>query len=317
LIFLPPTSLPSFGKTRARVTRASRIGLIQERGAINGSNQAPCLALRTTLILKCLTRRSESINNRVDILGYRVSRVDMNETIALIEQFIASGEFHHVVVGNLYCLIQSRQDLEFQEIANSSDLTVADGMSLVWASRLLGEPVGGRVSGWDLFDLFTPIAAQKGYSFFLVGGGPGGSEMVAKALKAKLPALRILGTYSPELGPISDEENEKIVALVNVASPDVLWVGLGAPRQEQWIWRNRSRLNTRVAIGVGSAFDFQMGRQKRAPTWMRQHCLEWLHRPTQDPSLLWRKQYGRWFSQGVFPILWEVIKRRALVRHGR
>ena len=255
------------------------------------------------------------MKDRVSILGYNVNRVDMDETIAIMEQFIVSGEFHHIVVGNLYCLIQSRHYLEFLKIADFADLTVADGMSLVWASHLFGEPVGGRVSGWDLFELFSSVAAQKGYTFFLVGGGPGGSEKVATVLKTKYPALTILGTYSPELGSISDEENEKTVNLVNAASPDVLWVGLGSPRQEKWIWRNRSRLDTRVAIGVGSAFDFQMGKQKRAPEWMRKYGLEWLHRPTQDPSLLWRKRYDRYFSQGVFPILREAVRRRVWARY--
>lgn len=258
------------------------------------------------------------MKGRVNILGYKVSRVGgMEETIAIMEQYIASGEFHHIVLGNIYCAIQARHDPEFLEIANSADLTVADGTSLVCASYLLGEPVGGRVYGWDLFEFFSNIAAQKGYTFFLLGGGPGGSERVATALKAKYPALTILGTYSPELGPISDEENEKIVNLVNAASPDVLWVALGSPRQEKWIWHNRSRLNTRVAIAVGSAFDYQMGRQKRAPEWIQRYGLAWLHRPTQDPSLLWRKRYDRYFPQFVFPVLWEAIRRKIWARNNR
>ena len=91
----------------------------------------------------------------------------------------------------------------------------------------------------------------------------------------------------------------------------MLWVGLGSPRQEKWIWRNRDRLNTRVALGVGSAFDYQMGRQQRAPLWMREHGLEWLHRPTQDPSVLWRKRYDRYFPRFVFPVMLEAARRRS------
>ena len=108
------------------------------------------------------------MKDRVDIAGYRVNRVDMDETTAIMEQFIASGTFHYMVVSNLYCFVESRCDPEFLEIANSSDLTVADGMSHVYASRLLGEPIAGRVSGWDLFELFSRLAAQKGYTYFLV-----------------------------------------------------------------------------------------------------------------------------------------------------
>lgn len=246
----------------------------------------------------------------VMILNYKVNRVNMDQTIGLMESFIASGEFHYIVVSNLYCFVESRHSPEFLKIANSSDLTVADGMSLVYTSRLLGEPIRGRVSGWDLFELFSQIAAQKGYTYFLVGGGPDGSERVAEALVTKYPALKILGTYSPDLGPINDAENDKIVSLVNEASPDILWVGLGGPLQEKWIWRNRSRLNARVALGVGAAFDDQMGREKRAPDWMRDHMMDGLYRITQNPSLLWRKRYDRWFISGVLPILYDVIRRR-------
>jgi N-acetylglucosaminyldiphosphoundecaprenol N-acetyl-beta-D-mannosaminyltransferase len=251
------------------------------------------------------------VRQRADILGYLVDRVSFPGVLARMEEFIASGTFHQVVVGNIYCVIHARQDREFLEIANSADLTVADGMSLVWASRALGEPIPERSPGPDILEAFTELAAQKGYTFYFVGGGPGGSERVAENLLRRYPDLRILGTHSPELGPIPEEENDLIVEKVSAASPDVLWVGLGSPRQEKWIWRNRDRLNTRVALGVGSAFDYQMGRQQRAPLWMREHGLEWLHRPTQDPSVLWRKRYDRYFPRFVFPVMLEAARRRS------
>lgn len=250
------------------------------------------------------------IGQKADILQYRVDRVRTSEVLAAMESYITSGTFHHIVVGNIYCVILSRRDPEFRDIANTADLTVADGMSLVWASRALGQPIVERSPGPDIFESFSQVAEGRGYAFFLVGGGPGGSEMAAAGLLAKYPALRIVGTHSPQLGPIGDEENDHIVAMVNAARPDVLWVGLGSPRQEKWIARNRGRLQVPVAIGVGSAFDYQIGRQQRAPLWMRQHGLEWLHRPTQDLSVLWRKRYDRYFPQFIAPVLWEAARRR-------
>ncbi|MHB0878794.1 MAG: WecB/TagA/CpsF family glycosyltransferase [Anaerolineae bacterium] len=250
------------------------------------------------------------MRQRADILNYHVDRVSTAEVIATMEAFIGSGVFHHVVVGNIYCVILSRRDPEFRAIANSADLTVADGMALVWASRVLGQPIVERTPGPDIFETFSQLAERKHYKFFLVGGGPGGSERAAAGLVAKYPKLNIVGTHSPELGPISDEENDRIVEMVNAARPDVLWVGLGSPRQEKWIARNRDRLAVPVAIGVGSAFDYQMGRQQRAPLWMRQHGLEWLHRPTQDPSVLWRKRYDRYLPQFIAPVLLEAARRR-------
>lgn len=258
------------------------------------------------------------MEDRIDILGYRVSRVSgLRQAIAIMEQLIASGDFHYMVVGNLYCVMMSRRDSEFLEIANSSALTVADGISLVWATRILGEPLDEKVNGPLLFEAFSEVAAQREYSFFLVGGGPGGSEQVAEALTAKYPGLKILGTYSPQLGPIHDDVNDEIVGLVNDASPDVLWVGLGAPRQEKWIWRNRTRLNTRIAIGVGAAFDYQMGRQEYAPEWVQRYAVEWLYRPTQDLSVLWRKRYDLWIPQFVLPLFWQAIQKRVLKRPNR
>jgi N-acetylglucosaminyldiphosphoundecaprenol N-acetyl-beta-D-mannosaminyltransferase len=251
-------------------------------------------------------------DSRVDILGYHVSHVrDMDEAVQLAEELVLAEGFHQIILGNIFCAIHAQHDPIFREATNTSALTIADGISLVWASRLLGDPVGKKVFGWDFFEELTARAAEKGYSIFLIGGWPPeGSERVAEAFKAQYPTIRIVGTYTPGLGPIEEEENDRIVDLVNAAQPDILWVGLGSPRQEVWIWSNRKRLNTHVAAAVGAAFEHQMGRQKRMPRWMDNLGLGWLHRVTQDPSVLWRKRYDQYFPQFVLPVLWLAARKK-------
>jgi N-acetylglucosaminyldiphosphoundecaprenol N-acetyl-beta-D-mannosaminyltransferase len=169
-------------------------------------------------------------------------------------------------------------------------MNLADGVPLIWASKLLGVPIRGRVTGLDLLPAFAERAAQKNYSFFFMGAKEGVADALAESLQKKYPELRIAGTYSPPFAEtFSEEENRKMIKMINQARPDVLWVSLTAPKQDYWISEHLKQLHVYVALGVGGAFEVNANLIRRAPIWMQKSGLEWLFRFLQEPRrLFWR-----------------------------
>jgi len=160
----------------------------------------------------------------------------------------------------------------------------------VWAARLLGKPLPERVSGSDLFPGLCKAAAGTGLRIFLLGGREGAAEEAARILEQRYPGLLFAGTYAPPFGFEKDPaENERAIAAVRAAGPDILFVALGAPKQEIWMYENRERLGVPVLVGVGAAFDLVAGMVRRAPKWMRKAGLEWLHRALLEPRRLGRR----------------------------
>lgn len=227
---------------------------------------------------------------RIEIFGVHVDNVSMAETLDLIESFIPEKASRQVCTPNVEHIICSLKDDEFREIMNHAALTVPDGAGVVLVSRWNGTPLKEKVSGADLLPLFCERAAQKGYRVFLLGGREGVAERAARNLSAQHPGLEIAGTYSPPMC-FEDDPNKDtaVVQRVREASPDVLFVALGAPRQEKWIRRHLNDLNVPVSIGVGAGIDFVAGEQKRAPRWMQSHDLEWLYRFLKEPRKIWRR----------------------------
>ena len=255
------------------------------------------------------TERMHKLTERVDILDLQVSRVDTKQALDLIDGFIERDERRYVVFPNLYCLTQARQDTEYRCLLNCADLTLPDGTPLVWASHWLRQPVGSRVSGPDTFDLLNARAAERGYTVYFMGGGPPqNAERVAVRLKSIHPTLQVVGTWSPPLGPVEGELNDRILNDIARCQPDILWVGLGAPLQERWIWQNRDRIQARVSLAVGGAFDYHSGMRKRAPRWMCDTGWEWLYRISQDRSLIWRKRYYAYIHEFFLPVMFKAIR---------
>jgi len=248
---------------------------------------------------------------KVNILGVNITRMNRDQTVAAIKHAIEKNRKLFVAVPNVFVVTECGRDAEYRKIINSADLAFADGVPLVWASYLLGQYTGGRVSGADFFSDFNAIAAQEGYSCYFLGGGPGGSEKVVENLKKKNPALNITGNFSPPLGDIPEQLNNKIVKWVNEAKPNILWVGLGAPRQERWIFRNFHRLNVNIAIGVGAAFDYEAMKRRRAPRWMHKIGMEWSFRILfENPSLFWKKRYYAYLWEFILPVFTQIINER-------
>ena len=246
----------------------------------------------------------------VNILGTGFSRVNMENVLKVIEEYIGKNEKVQVCVANAYSLVLMQEDEEFKNITNSARLVVSDGKPVIWISRLYGEPIPERVAGPDLVYEFSKISAKKGYRLFFLGSNPVTLGKMVQNLKKIFPSLRVAGVYSPPFKKqFSEREDEKMMALINRVKPDVLFVGLGAPKQERWIWEHKEKLRVPVSIGIGAAFDFIAGTVKRAPKWMQKYGLEWFFRLFQEPGRLWKRYL---IGNPIF--IWLVVKEFIKVR---
>lgn len=226
------------------------------------------------------------------ILSITVSKLNLLETETLFSEWILRNEKKRVCVTPVNCIIWARKKAELKKVYNTSDMNLADGVPLLWASKFLKDPIKGRVTGLDLLPEFSAIAAKEGYTFFFMGAKDGVAEKLKDYLSKKHPGLKVLGCYSPPFAnKFSEEENEKIINLINEKKPNVLWVSLTAPKQDYWIYENLHRLNVNIAIGVGGAFEVTAGLIKRAPKWMQENGLEWLFRFLQEPKRLFRRYF--------------------------
>jgi N-acetylglucosaminyldiphosphoundecaprenol N-acetyl-beta-D-mannosaminyltransferase len=206
--------------------------------------------------------------------------------------WMRQGAKKRVCVVPVNCLLAARKSNNLKEIYNTSDMNVADGVPIVWASRFLGRPINGRVTGLDLLPEFSKISAEKGFTFFFLGAKEGVAETLRIALTKKFPNLKVVGIYSPPFAEeFSKEEDEKIVRMVNSVKPNVLWVSLTAPKQDFWIQKNFDRLDVNIALGIGGAFEVTAGIIARAPKWMQKNGLEWLFRFLQEPKRLFRRYF--------------------------
>jgi N-acetylglucosaminyldiphosphoundecaprenol N-acetyl-beta-D-mannosaminyltransferase len=232
------------------------------------------------------------MNSDIKILNVKVSRVNLKETMCLFEEWIQKKLKKRICVLPVNCILWAHKNLELASIYNSADLCLADGVPLLWASKWLGSPIAGRVTGLDLLPAFAELASIRNYSFFFMGAKEGVAVQLADTLLAKYPNLRIVGTYSPPFSKsFSEEENKKIIDLVNSAKPDVLWVSLTAPKQDIWIYQNYEKLDVPITLGVGGAFDVTAGIVPRAPIWMQHAGLEWFYRFLNEPFRLFRRYF--------------------------
>lgn len=231
-------------------------------------------------------RRTESYR----VLGVRLDAVQIAEVIREIQAWIAGRKMgRFIAVANTHVVMEAQQDSSFKKLINSADLCVPDGMPLIWCGRLKGHSLARRVYGPELMLTFCRETSAKGYRHFLYGGAPEVTAELMKQLEQSCPGIFFAGAYSPPFRPLTREEDDEVVERINRAKPDVLWVGLGCPKQERWIHEHRERLTVPVMLAVGQAFDLLSGRKKPAPAWMGEHGLEWLFRLLQEPRRLWRR----------------------------
>ena len=235
-------------------------------------------------------RPSQSSNRpfaRVNVLGCPVDRMTIPQCLDYFETVIAAGRTCHIVVVNAAKVVKARSDQELAEIIAGADLVGADGVPVVWASRLLGDPLPARVNGTDLMDALFELSARKGYRVYLLGARQAVIENAVRRLSIQYPSLNIAGYRN---GYFDSFESERLaVRAINEAKPDILLLGMSTPMKEHWVRRHKELLNVPVIHGVGGSFDIVGGMTKRAPKWMQVSGLEWLFRLIQEPRRMWRR----------------------------
>jgi N-acetylglucosaminyldiphosphoundecaprenol N-acetyl-beta-D-mannosaminyltransferase len=245
---------------------------------------------------------------RFRVLGVRIEAIDLPNVVATMEQWIAENARCHVIaVTGMHGVMEAQHDPGFKTILNAADLVVPDGMPLVWLSRIHGHGLRRRVYGPELMLAFCEQSAANGRRHFFYGGKPGVAEKLARMLAKRFPGICVTGTYSPPFRPLTTEEDEEGVALINGAAADVVWVGLSTPKQERWMSEHRNCLRAPVLVGVGAAFDINSGVVRQAPGWMRENGLEWLFRLLHEPRRLWRR-YLVYGSEFVLSVLLESLE---------
>jgi N-acetylglucosaminyldiphosphoundecaprenol N-acetyl-beta-D-mannosaminyltransferase len=224
----------------------------------------------------------------VSLGGVPIDQVDRAAAALLVRKFFESGLPHQIVTVNLDHLAKARTDSAFRRAIAGADLVVADGMPLLWVSRLRGQPLPERVTGFDVVDQACRVASQAGRGVFLLGSTDEVLQEASSALVRQHPGLQV-ATYSPPFGTWPDVEHQRIIGAVQEANPGFLFVALGAPRQETWTRDHLQELNVPVVVGVGAVLDALAGVVQRAPVWAQRRGLEWAFRLAQEPGRLWRR----------------------------
>jgi N-acetylglucosaminyldiphosphoundecaprenol N-acetyl-beta-D-mannosaminyltransferase len=255
----------------------------------------------------------KSKDPRVAILGVAVDNLTMEEVLETVEAKIAEGGFHQIATANVDFIINSIHDEELYETLARCDLVLADGLPLVWASRLLGTGLKERVTGVDLVPRLARLSAQRGYRIFLLGADEESSAGTAAWMERNFPGICIAGRYCPEYLPLEEMDHEEILSRIEMAKPEILLVAFGNPKQEKWLTMHRQRLEVPVCIGVGGTFDFLSGRLSRAPVWMQESGTEWLYRTIQEPSRLAK----RYFSNAVGLLRYLPVQLAAMAMQGK
>lgn len=230
---------------------------------------------------RCAQRGLETLT----LFNMPMNNVTLQETLDAIGRHIDAGEQGYVVTPNVDHAVEFDENPDFRQAYQNAALVLADGMPIIWASKLFGKPLKAKISGSDLIYWLSEYAAQKGYSIFLLGAREGVADQAAKKLVEKYPGLKIAGTHSPPLGfEKSEETNRKVINLVRDSGADICFVALGAPKQDLWSWRYHKEAGAKIFLGVGASFDFVAGTIQRAPVWMQRTGLEWTWRIMQEPS---------------------------------
>ncbi len=245
----------------------------------------PADARANTAALASLPR-AEDVPTR-DILGVPLAMTDYDEAMDVLDGMVARRERGYVCAVAVHAVMVGRRDNEMREALLGSTLTVPDGMPLVWAANMLGEELENRVYGPELMKRYCTRCAERGHRVWLYGGRDQGSlAQLTLNLRSEHPGIKIVGGYSPPFRPLTQDEEDRLVEQINHDRPDVLWAGIGVPKQEKWMARMRERLDVPVMAAVGAAFDFHADRVSQAPPWMQERGLEWTYRIAQEPRRL-------------------------------
>lgn len=226
---------------------------------------------------------------KYDIHGIRFDLIAYNVAMETIERWRTNGESHYVTITNPHSVMLSYRDAEMRKATEMADLTLPDGVGIILAARLLTYPHGGRVTGPLLMLKLCDWGRKYGYRHFFYGGTEGVADRLVARLSKTYLGLQVAGTHCPSFQPLTEEEDKTIVEKISSTNPDIVWVGLGAPKQEKWMADRVGKIKAAAMIGVGAAFDFHSGNAKWAPEWIRILGLEWVYRLIREPKRMWRR----------------------------
>ncbi|MBR4944322.1 MAG: WecB/TagA/CpsF family glycosyltransferase [Peptococcaceae bacterium] len=221
------------------------------------------------------------MGERLEILGVGIDKVNSQQAMDRIGEFIASGKSHQIVTANAEIIYQASKNEKMRNVINKAQMVTADGSGVVWASKQLGEPLEQRVTGIDLVNSICEQSAKDKWKIYILGSAPGVAATAAVNIRNKFPGCNIIGTHH---GYFNAKEEKQILAELEQLKPDVLFVALGAPKQEYWIADHLSDLGIPVGMGIGGSMDVLSGNVKRAPKWMQKMSLEWLYRVLIQPA---------------------------------
>lgn len=211
-----------------------------------------------------------------DLIGYQM-------VAQIIGSWRREGERHYVSITNPHSVLMCQRDEAMKRATVNAALTLPDGVGIIWAANILGYKHHGRVTGPTLMLKLCDWGREKRIRHFFYGGSEGVAENLAQNLSRRFPELEVVGAFCPPFRPMTEQEDREVIAKINYSKPDILWIGLGAPKQEKWMLEHLGKVTATAMIGVGAAFDFHSGNAKWAPAWVRKYGMEWLYRTISEP----------------------------------
>jgi N-acetylglucosaminyldiphosphoundecaprenol N-acetyl-beta-D-mannosaminyltransferase len=227
------------------------------------------------------------LSERINVLGVAVTATNLRSTVEVGAGWIARRERRRIHFCNVHTVMEARKSQTLRRALNSSDLAAPDGMPLVWLAHRAGYEASGRVYGPDFMLAMCEFGIGRGWRHFFFGGRPGVAERLAERLRLQVVGLEVAGTYGPPFRPSGVCESPEVLRRINASDADIIWVGLGTPKQDLWLAQHRPLLRAPLLVAVGAAFDFHVGAIPQAPRWMQSRGLEWLFRFRQEPRRLW------------------------------
>jgi N-acetylglucosaminyldiphosphoundecaprenol N-acetyl-beta-D-mannosaminyltransferase len=244
-----------------------------------------------------------------NVLGVKVSAVNMDLAVSFTERWIDAGLPGYVCVTGVHGVMEAQHDPEFLHILNHAAITLPDGMPMTWVGRLQGFQQMDRVFGPDFMVAICRLSVERGYRNFFYGGQPGVAELLSETLSNRFPGLQVVGTFTPPFRPLTPHEEDEVTAQILQSRPHIVWVGLSTPKQERFMAQYASRFQVPLMVGVGAAFDYHTGQIRDCSSWIKRAGLQWLHRLIQDPKRLWKRYL---INNPAF--VWRIVLQFAGVR---
>ena len=240
------------------------------------------------------------MDKRYNLLGVSVSVTDVDRAYQTITRWIDRRDKQYICVCPVSTIVDCQKDERYKTIVNHAGMVTPDGMPVMWMGRLKGHPDIRRTYGPDLMRTVCRLGQERGIKHFFYGGTEETNARLVEQLKTEYPAIQIAGSYAPPFLACGELEKEVVLERIRQVRPDILWIGLGSPKQDYWMANHRERLDVPVLVGVGAAFDFLAGVKPQAPPWMQKSGLEWLFRLGSEPRRLWKRYL---FGNTVFVFL--------------